>query len=422
MKLEQRKLADIRPYENNPRKNDDAVAAVMESIRQCGYVSPIVVDEDGVILAGHTRYKALRKLRRKAADVVIVPGLSDEQKRKFRILDNKTGELAQWDELLLRVELEGLDFGDFDFGLTVSDAETVTVSSYERRKSAGAEGVPNSDTDEDAEDIPEDEDSPEYQAFVEKFKPKKTTDDCYTPEIVYDAVADFVASTYRLERKRFVRPFFPGGDYQAFDYAPGAVVVDNPPFSILAEIVAWYTEKGIRYFLFAPTLTLFSSSSSCALPVGAAVIYENGASVNTSFLTNLENDVIRVRVRPELYRIVAEANARNLAQQRKSLPKYSYPDEILTAPMAAKWCRYGIPFVLPVTESARIGALDAQKNSGKTIFGSGYLMSGRMAKERAAAERAAAERAVAERAAAERWDLSDRERAMVRELDGEGSS
>ena len=97
----------------------------------------------------------------------------------------------------------------------------------------------------------------EYKAFVEKFKKKKTTDDCYTPPNIYDAIADWVAREYGLSRADFVRPFFPGGDYQRFDYPPGAVVVDNPPFSILAEIVAHYRDTGRRFFLFAPTLTLF---------------------------------------------------------------------------------------------------------------------------------------------------------------------
>lgn len=135
MKIEKRKLSDIRPYPGNPRKNDAAVDAVAESIRQCGYISPIIVDEEGVILAGHTRYKALKKLRRKQADVAIAEGLSEEQKRKFRLLDNKVGEIAQWDEDLLRIELGDLDFGQFDFNFPSFELpETVTVQSYERRK------------------------------------------------------------------------------------------------------------------------------------------------------------------------------------------------------------------------------------------------------------------------------------------------
>ena len=114
MELIEMKLEDIHPYERNPRKNDGAVSSVAESIKQCGYVAPIIVDEDHVILAGHTRLKALKKLGYKTAPVVIKEGLTDEQKRKYRILDNKTGELAEWDEDLLNIELADLDFGDLD--------------------------------------------------------------------------------------------------------------------------------------------------------------------------------------------------------------------------------------------------------------------------------------------------------------------
>lgn len=105
----------IRPYAKNPRKNDQAVFAVTESIRQCGYIAPIIVDEDLVILAGHTRYKALKKLGRKEAEVVVKKGLTEEQKKKYRLLDNKTNELADWDFDLLAEEIEGLDFDGFDF-------------------------------------------------------------------------------------------------------------------------------------------------------------------------------------------------------------------------------------------------------------------------------------------------------------------
>ena len=112
LQLVTRKLSDIHPYERNPRLNDPAVDAVVESIRQCSYIAPIVVDEEGMILAGHTRYKALKKLKRKEAEVIIRAGLSEEQKQKYRLLDNKTTELAGWDMDLLADELEGLDFGD----------------------------------------------------------------------------------------------------------------------------------------------------------------------------------------------------------------------------------------------------------------------------------------------------------------------
>lgn len=127
MRLEKRKLRDIIPYENNPRRNDNAVDAVAESIRQCGYVAPIVVDENGVILAGHTRFKALNKLGFKEADVIVREGLTEEQKKKYRILDNKTAELAGWDFTLLGEELRDLDFGDFDFGFDSISGEDIDI-------------------------------------------------------------------------------------------------------------------------------------------------------------------------------------------------------------------------------------------------------------------------------------------------------
>ena len=252
-----------------------------------------------------------------------------------------------------------------------------------------------------------------YSSFVDKFKPKKTTDDCYTPENIYEAVADFVAKTYGRNKRFFVRPFWPGGDYQAVGYMPDDTVVDNPPFSILSQIVRWYNDHGVKFFLFAPTLTLFSSSSSssCQIPVGVGVTYENGASVNTSFLTNLEG--YQVRTYPELYQAIEKANAYNEKLKKKSLPKYSYPDEIITAAMVARWCKYGIEYTLKREDCERIGTLDAQRKVGKSIFGNGYILA-----ERAAAERAAAERAAAERAAAERWSLSAREKNIVARLSG----
>lgn len=115
MKLRKLKLADIVPYENNPRKNDDAVNAVVESIRQCSYITPIIVDEENVILAGHTRYKALQALGIDEIQCLICEGLSAEDKKKYRYLDNKTGEKATWDLLKLEKELEGLDLEGFDF-------------------------------------------------------------------------------------------------------------------------------------------------------------------------------------------------------------------------------------------------------------------------------------------------------------------
>lgn len=98
-----------------------------------------------------------------------------------------------------------------------------------------------------------------YEEFVEKFKPKKTTDDCYTPPAIYEAVKDWAVKEYGIDPATIVRPFYPGGDYERFEYPEGCVVLDNPPFSILSKILRFYDERGIAYFLFAPTLTMFSS-------------------------------------------------------------------------------------------------------------------------------------------------------------------
>lgn len=116
MKYIKKKLIDIHPYENNPRINDEAVDDVVESIKQCSYISPIIIDEDGVILAGHTRYKALTKLGYEDADVIVVSDLTDEQKKKYRLYDNKTSEFASWDQKKLSEELTDVDFERYDFG------------------------------------------------------------------------------------------------------------------------------------------------------------------------------------------------------------------------------------------------------------------------------------------------------------------
>lgn len=126
-----------------------------------------------------------------------------------------------------------------------------------------------------------------YDEFVAKFEAKHTTDDCFTPAAVYDKVVAFVASTYGADPATFTRPFWPGEDYTAHDYA-GKVVVDNPPFSCLAKILDYYNERGIKYFLFAPALTVFNHLDRCDIVlINRDIIYENGADVKTAFVTNL---------------------------------------------------------------------------------------------------------------------------------------
>lgn len=110
-------IKSIRPYEKNPRRNDEAVEAVASSIREFGWQQPIVVDRDGVIIAGHTRYKAAKKLKCDTVPVVVADDLTEDQVKAYRLADNKTGELAEWDTALLGEELAELaDFDMSQFG------------------------------------------------------------------------------------------------------------------------------------------------------------------------------------------------------------------------------------------------------------------------------------------------------------------
>ncbi|NBI32619.1 hypothetical protein [Enterorhabdus sp. P55] len=252
----------------------------------------------------------------------------------------------------------------------------------------------------------------DYAGFLAKFEPKRTTDDCYTPPHVYEAVLGWACREYGLSPSDAVRPFYPGGDFEAEDYPEGCVVIDNPPFSILTKIVRHYNERGVRYFLFAPGLTTILSAECCAVCADCDIVYDNGANVRTNFVTNL--DQARARTAPGLYQAVKAAM--ETAKAPNELPKYVYPPEVATAAMLNRYSHYGIDFRVMPGECERITALDEQREAGKGIFGSGLLLSERAAAERAAAERAAAERAAAERAAAQTWTLSERERTRVRAL------
>lgn len=109
------KLSDLKPYERNPRNNKDAVDYVANSIREFGFKNPIIVDKNNVIVAGHTRYYACKKLGIKEVPCVIADDLTDEQIKAFRLADNKVSEIATWDFDLLNDELD--DLLDFDMSL-----------------------------------------------------------------------------------------------------------------------------------------------------------------------------------------------------------------------------------------------------------------------------------------------------------------
>lgn len=122
------KIKDLKPYEKNPRKNDGAVEYVANSIKEFGFKVPIVVDKDNVIVAGHTRYKAAKKLGLKEVPAIVADDLTDEQVKAFRMADNKVAEQAEWDIDLLGEELSDIldiDMEDFGFSFSEEDVEVV---------------------------------------------------------------------------------------------------------------------------------------------------------------------------------------------------------------------------------------------------------------------------------------------------------
>ena len=256
----------------------------------------------------------------------------------------------------------------------------------------------------------------DYEGFVEKFKPKKTTDDCYTPPEVYEVIKDWVCNRYGINPCTIVRPFYPSGDFENFNYPEGCLVLDNPPFSILAKIKRFYLEKEIKFFLFAPSLTLFSSpdlvKKICHIGVGADIVYENGAVVKTSFVTNLDKQYT-VFTAPDLYKKIENIN---LNKKAKSLPKYSYPAEIITSAELQKMAFYGVSFQIPVSDCVFCGALESQKKRKKNIFGGGLLVSPKVAAEKIIAEKIIAEKIIAEKNKTIIWPLSEKEKNISQSL------
>jgi hypothetical protein len=412
-------IEELAQDTHNFNKGTDEGRALMErSLNELGAGRSILIDKDNNIIAGNKTQEAAIKAGIKKVRVIETTGdelvavkrtdvdIDSAKGRELALVDNLSTQVnLSWDEAEIEAidtQIEGFDVGDW--GWTPPDvADMLTGGAedevIERKRREFEEKMAAGELDED---------DPEYQEFVKKFEAKRTTDDCYTPDVVYEAVADWVANEYNVSRANFVRPFYPGGDYQKEKYHPTDIVVDNPPFSIIAQILKFYKERGIRFFLFGPHLTLFSSSSQycTALPIGVSVTYANGANINTSFLTNLEDPAIRFRSEPRLYAAIKKANEENLRSITRQLPRYAYDHHIITTPFLCALSRLGIDFSVPVAESQTISQLDSQKESGKAIFGKGYIVS----------DRVFAEREKAEREKAERWELSDRERKIIEEL------
>lgn len=238
-----------------------------------------------------------------------------------------------------------------------------------------------------------------YDEFLKKFELKKTTDDCYTPPKVYEAVKNWAVEKYNLHNYEVVRPFYPGGDYLAEQYSDNCVVIDNPPFSILTKIIKFYQEKGIKYFLFAPNNTLFSSKIGNYIISGRDMIFENGARIAIGFVTNLGE--YKIEVCPDLYTKIEEA----CRGEKKKRRKYKYPAEVCTAARLASLAAKGVSWKCRKEDVHFVKCLD----DGTGLYGGGFFLS-----KKAAAEKAAAEKAVVE--VGKLTELSDREKEIIKTL------
>lgn len=264
----------------------------------------------------------------------------------------------------------------------------------------------------------------DYEKFEKKFKPKKTTDDCYTPEPVYNAILDWLVEQGKVtEDTEIIRPFFPGANYMLYEYPKGSVVVDNPPFSILAEIVNYYQHMKIPFFLFAPTLTLLGGGGkqegvNCVL-ASSKIIYENGASIPTSFVSNLFD--VKLFSSLELKQRIEDSQK---VDKKPPLPKYDYPNNVVTISRINKLLNRGIEVSITAKECGAIRTLDAQRGLGKSIFGNGLLVSDEKAEEIARLEVEAENLKIEQLKAKElrvqdetiTFNLSPRERELVEVL------
>ena len=424
-------IEELVPYANNAKRHSAAqISQIRASLREFGFVAPVLIDENLNIIAGHGRVEAARAEGMQTVPCVVATGLTEAQRKAYILADNRLTEAGEWDSAMLEIELKGLtDMGfdtkltGFDFGSEV--AGPVYVNGYHRAAPGLAEPVGGPDADDaddadvdiDPDDIPSDPD--EYLAFVEKFKYKKTSDDCYTPAKVYDAVLQWAVEHYHLEGKPIVRPFFPGGDYEHFPYPDDCVVIDNPPFSILSQICDYYMGRGIKFFLFGPSLSLFSTAGGRVnyLPIDVTVTYENGAKVNTSFVTSMGD--YKIEMSPRLCDQVRAADAEARGAEDRLQGRHIYPVNLLRF-ADTHIVRYGGELRLRADEVAFIRALDEQKESGSGIYDTGFLLSDKATERKKAAEAIAAVNAAkveaAKEAATKKWEFSERELEIIQRL------
>lgn len=153
MNIVEKRLDELTPYENNPRKNESAIPYVAESIKRYGFKVPIVIDTSGVIVAGHTRYLASIELGLDTVPCIIADDLTEEEIKEYRLVDNKVSEFAGWDFAMLEEELQELDFDAEAFGFELNNIDEDPADIKEVDYHENISVVVECDNDEEAEEI-----------------------------------------------------------------------------------------------------------------------------------------------------------------------------------------------------------------------------------------------------------------------------
>lgn len=223
----------------------------------------------------------------------------------------------------------------------------------------------------------------DYEGFLSKFTEKaKTTDDCYTPKDVYEAVVKYVGTITDLTGKVICRPFYPGGDYENAEYPDNCVVIDNPPFSLFTKICRFYSESGVPFFIFGPGLTIMSCCKYCtAVVVHHQIKFSNGAMVKCNFASNLYDDLIATTA-PLLDKYLMACPSQ---QAPKELPKFSYPIELLSTSQLQSLSRGGVNFSVKRCQSRIVRNLDLHPKKSSGLFGDHLLIPTALARTKEAA-------------------------------------
>lgn len=241
MEITKRRLADIVPYAANAKKHDKRqINNVAESIKQYGFVQPIVIDRDGVIVIGHCRALAAKKLGMEEVPCVCVDDLTPEQVNALRLVDNKSNE-SDWDVDLLAVELPGLDLSafDFDFSFPELDESEIEEMTNEQREQEFRERMERGELSDDDED---------YQAFLEKFEAKKTTDDCYTPENIYNVAKRWSLKNINLVIHLLFALFIPEEITKKKTIQKGALLLTILHFLLFLRSVSGIQKTALHIF------------------------------------------------------------------------------------------------------------------------------------------------------------------------------